>query len=108
MDISGGKIRGLQTNLGAVKAERVGCVAAGHSSVLARVAGPRMPLEGHPLQAFVSESMQRVLDTVIMYNAVHGYLSQPDKGEPVIGAGINSYLGYGQRGSPHVTLQHGH
>jgi len=102
MDISGGKIRGLQTNLGMVKTDRVGCVAAGHSSVLAKMAGLRMPLESHPLQAFVSESMQRVIDTVIMSNAVHGYLSQSDKGELVIGAGIDSYLGYGQRGSPHV------
>jgi sarcosine oxidase subunit beta len=102
MDIQGGQIRGLQTNLGAIKTERVGCVAAGHSSVLARMAGLRMPLESHPLQAFVSESMQRVIDTVIMSNAVHGYLSQSDKGELVIGAGIDSYLGYGQRGSPHV------
>jgi sarcosine oxidase subunit beta len=80
----------------------VGCVAAGHSSVLARMAGIRLPIESHPLQAFVSESMQRVIDTVIMSNAVHGYLSQSDKGELVIGAGIDSYLGYGQRGSPHV------
>ena len=102
MDIEAGQIRGLQTNLGYVKAGRVGCVAAGHSSVLARMAGLRMPLESHPLQAFVSESMQRVIDTVIMSNAVHGYLSQSDKGELVIGAGIDSYLGYGQRGSPHV------
>jgi sarcosine oxidase subunit beta len=102
MDIEGGRIRGLQTSLGAIKTERVGCVAAGHSSVLAKMAGLRMPLESHPLQAFVSESMQRVIDTVIMSNAVHGYLSQSDKGELVIGAGIDSYVGYGQRGSPHV------
>ncbi|MEY4765124.1 MAG: hypothetical protein RI907_1797 [Pseudomonadota bacterium] len=102
LDIEAGQIKGLQTSQGYVKAGRVGCVAAGHSSVLARMAGIRLPLESHPLQAFVSESMQRVIDTVIMSNAVHGYLSQSDKGEFVIGAGIDSYLGYGQRGSPHV------
>src|SRR6218665_1629049 len=102
MDIEGGRIRALQTSLGPVKAERVGCVAAGHSSELARMAGLRLPLQSHPLQAFVSESMQPVIDTVIMSNAVHGYLSQSDKGELVIGAGIDGYLGYGQRGSPHV------
>ncbi|WP_294636372.1 sarcosine oxidase subunit beta family protein [uncultured Aquabacterium sp.] len=101
-DIEGGRVKGLQTSQGPVKADRVGCVAAGHSSVLAAMAGVRLPLESHPLQAFVSESMQRVIDTVIMSNAVHGYLSQSDKGELVIGAGIDSYLGYGQRGSPHV------
>ncbi|SIR79210.1 sarcosine oxidase subunit beta [Sphaerotilus natans] len=102
LDIQGGQVRGVQTSQGYVKAGRVGCVAAGHSSVLARMAGIRLPIESHPLQAFVSESMQRVIDTVIMSNAVHGYLSQSDKGELVIGAGIDSYLGYGQRGSPHV------
>jgi sarcosine oxidase subunit beta len=102
MDIEGGRIRGLRTTLGSVRAERVGCVASGHSSMLARMAGIRLPLESHPLQAFVSEAMQRVIDTVIMSNAVHGYLSQSDKGELVIGAGIDAYLGYGQRGSPQV------
>lgn len=102
MDVEGGRIKGLQTSQGYVRAGRVGCVASGHSSMLAGMAGLRMPLESHPLQAFVSESMQRVIDTVIMSNAVHGYLSQSDKGELVIGAGIDSYLGYGQRGSPHV------
>jgi sarcosine oxidase subunit beta len=102
LDIQGGRVQGVQTSQGYVKAGRVGCVAAGHSSVLARMAGIRLPIESHPLQAFVSESMQRVIDTVIMSNAVHGYLSQSDKGELVIGAGIDGYLGYGQRGSPHV------
>lgn len=102
LDIVNGQMQGVQTSLGYVKAARVGCVAAGHSSVLAQMAGIRLPLESHPLQAFVSESMQRVIDTVIMSNAVHGYLSQSDKGELVIGAGIDSYLGYGQRGSPHL------
>jgi sarcosine oxidase, subunit beta len=102
MDVEAGHIKGVQTTQGYVRCDRVGCVPAGHSSVLARMAGFRMPLESHPLQAFVSESMQRCIDTVIMSNAVHGYLSQSDKGELVIGAGIDSYLGYGQRGSPHV------
>lgn len=102
LDIQNGQVRGVQTSQGYVKAGRVGCVAAGHSSVLASMAGIRLPIESHPLQAFVSESMQRVIDTVIMSNAVHGYVSQSDKGELVIGAGIDSYLGYGQRGSPHV------
>ncbi|MBV7434668.1 sarcosine oxidase subunit beta family protein [Cardiobacteriaceae bacterium TAE3-ERU3] len=99
MDIENGHIKGLQTSQGYVKAGRVGCVAAGHSSVLAKMAGLRLPLQSHPLQAFVSESMQRSIDTVIMSNAVHGYISQSDKGEYVIGAGIDGYLGYGQRGS---------
>lgn len=102
MQIEGGRIRGLETSRGPIRAERVGCVASGHSGTLGKMAGIRMPLESHPLQAFVSESLKPVLDTVVMSNAVHGYLSQSDKGELVIGAGIDSYLSYAQRGSPHV------
>ena len=102
MDIQHGKMRGLQTSKGFIAAERVGCVAAGHSSVLAKAAGIRLPIESHPLQAFVSESLKPCLDTVVMSNAVHGYVSQSDKGELVIGAGIDHYLSYSQRGSPHI------
>jgi sarcosine oxidase subunit beta len=102
-DVGSDGIRGVRTNRGAIAATRVGCVAAGHSSVLAAMAGFRLPLESHPLQAFVSESYRPVLDTVVMSNAVHGYVSQSDKGELVIGAGIDGYLGYAQRGSPHVV-----
>jgi sarcosine oxidase subunit beta len=102
-DIEGGRIRGVQTSRGAIRSDRVGCVASGHSTTLAKMAGFRMPLESHPLQAFVSESLKPMLDTVVMSNAVHGYVSQSDKGELVIGAGIDSYLSYAQRGSPHVV-----
>lgn len=102
IEVDGNRVRGLQTSQGAVSTERVGCVVAGHASVLAAMAGIRLPLQSHPLQAFVSESMKRCVDTVIMSNAVHGYLSQSDKGELVIGAGVDAYLGYGQRGSPHI------
>ncbi|MEZ5535780.1 MAG: sarcosine oxidase subunit beta family protein [Thiolinea sp.] len=103
MDIEGGRIKGLDTSRGYIKADQVGCVAAGHSSVLAKMAGLTLPLESHPLQAFVSEPMKPVLHTVVMSNAVHGYISQSDKGDLVIGAGIDPYLSYSQRGSPHVV-----
>jgi len=73
--------------------------------VLANMAGLRMPIESHPLQALVSEPLKPVLDTVVMSNAVHGYVSQSDKGELVIGAGIDAYTGYGQRGS-FQTIEH--
>ncbi len=102
LDIEGGRIRGVQTSRGAIRSDRVACVASGHSTTLAKMAGIRLPLESHPLQAFVSESLKPMLDTVVMSNAVHGYVSQSDKGELVIGAGIDSYLSYAQRGSPHV------
>jgi sarcosine oxidase subunit beta len=73
-------------------------VAAGHSSVLANLAGFRLPLESHPLQALVSEPIKPVIDCVVMSNAVHAYVSQSDKGELVIGAGIDGYVSYSQRG----------
>ena len=61
-----------------------------------------LPIESHPLQALVSEPIKPILDTVVMSNAVHGYISQSDKGDLVIGAGIDHYTGYGQRGSYQV------
>ncbi|HXH02496.1 MAG TPA: sarcosine oxidase subunit beta family protein [Candidatus Competibacteraceae bacterium] len=97
-----GRVIGVETNKGFIKAKKVGVVAAGHSSVIAAMAGIRLPLESHPLQALVSEPMKPCLNTVIMSNAVHGYISQSDKGDLVIGAGIDHYSGYGQRGSYHV------
>src|SRR3546814_18176654 len=65
---------------------------------MAKLAGFRLPIESHPLQALVSEPIKPIIDSVIMSNAVHGYISQSDKGDLVIGAGIDGYNGYGQRG----------
>ena len=94
-----GRVAGVETTRGYIRARRVGLVAAGHSSVLASMADVRLPIESHPLQALVSEPMKPVLDTVVMSNAVHAYVSQSDKGELVVGAGIDPWNGYGQRGS---------
>jgi sarcosine oxidase subunit beta len=101
----GGQVTGIETTRGTIKSKKIGVVVAGNASVLADMAGMRLPLESHPLQALVSEPMKPVLDTVIMSNAVHGYVSQSDKGELVIGAGIDAYTGYGQRGS-FQTIEH--
>ena len=101
----GGRITGVETNRGPIAADKVGVVVAGHATVLAYLAGLRLPLTSHPLQAYVSEPLKPVLDTVVMSNGVHGYISQSDKGELVIGAGIDAYIGYGQRGSFH-TIEH--
>jgi len=100
-----GRVSGVDTTQGPIRAGKVGVVVAGHASVLADMAGLRLPLESHPLQAFVSEPLRPVLHTVVMSNAVHGYISQSDKGELVIGAGIDAYNGYGQRGS-FPTVEH--
>jgi sarcosine oxidase subunit beta len=101
----GGRVTGVETMRGAIDAPKIGVVVAGNASVLADMAGLRLPIESHPLQAFVSEPLKPVLDTVVMSGAVHGYISQSDKGELVIGAGIDAYNGYGQRGS-FQTIEH--
>ncbi|MCY4043627.1 MAG: sarcosine oxidase subunit beta family protein [Cellvibrionales bacterium] len=98
--LENGAATGVKTReYGAINAARIGCVVAGNSSVLSSMAGFKLPIESHPLQASVSEPLKPVLDTVVMSNHVHAYISQSDKGELVIGAGIDGYNGYGQRGS---------
>ncbi|MEO7123601.1 MAG: sarcosine oxidase subunit beta family protein [Lacisediminihabitans sp.] len=98
----GNRVVGVDTTRGRINAGRVGLAAAGHSSVLAERAGFRLPIQSHPLQALVSELNEQVHPTVVMSNHVHVYVSQAHKGELVMGAGIDSFNGYGQRGSFHV------
>ena len=95
----GSRIAAIETTRGRIGAGKIGSVVAGHSTVIADMAGFRLPLESHTLQALVSEPIKPVLDCVVMSNAVHVYVSQSDKGELVIGAGIDDYLSYAQRGS---------
>ncbi len=97
--VSQGQVQGVDTKKGFIAGKKVACVAAGNSGELAKMVNMTLPLESHPLQAMVSEPLKPCLDTVVMSNHVHGYMSQSDKGDLVIGAGIDSYLGYGQRGS---------
>jgi sarcosine oxidase subunit beta len=98
----GDRVVGVETTRGRIGAGVVGLTAAGHSSVLAAKAGFRLPVQSHPLQALVSELYEPVHPTVVMSNHVHVYVSQAHKGELVMGAGVDSYNGYGQRGSFHV------
>jgi sarcosine oxidase, subunit beta len=98
----GGRVEGVETSRGTILAPKIALVAAGHTSVLASMVGLRLPIQSHPLQALVSVLLEPVLDCVVMSNAVHVYVSQADKGELVMGAGIDAYNGYGQRGSFHV------
>ncbi|MFG1495054.1 sarcosine oxidase subunit beta family protein [Saccharospirillum sp. HFRX-1] len=101
-----GNAVGVRTKqYGEIHADRIGCVVAGNSGVVAKMAGFELPVESHPLQALVSEPIRPILDTVVMSNQVHGYISQSDKGDLVIGAGIDGYNGYGQRGS-YPTIEH--
>ena len=92
-------IVGVETNLGQIRATRIGLAVAGHTSVLAAKAGFRLPLMSYALQAFVSEPVKPTLDTVVLSGATGTYLSQSDKGELVIGAGLDLFASYAQRGS---------
>jgi sarcosine oxidase subunit beta len=100
--IRASRVVGVETTRGTIRAPRVAIVASGHNSVLAAMAGVRLPLQSHPLQALVSEPLKPILDCVVMSNAVHVYASQSDKGELVMGAGIDAYNSYAQRGSFHI------
>jgi len=93
-----GKIEGVETSKGFIRANKVGVVASGHTGVLAETAGIRLPLQSKPLQALVSEPIKPIIDTVVMSSAVHAYVSQSDKGELVIGAGTDGYNSFTQRG----------
>ena len=98
----GGQVNGVETTRGIILAPKVGIVAAGHTSMLADMAGISLPINSYPLQAMVSEPVKPIHNCVVMSNAVHVYVSQSDKGELVIGAGIDGYHSYSQRGSLHV------
>jgi sarcosine oxidase subunit beta len=95
----GGRAVGIETSRGPIRAERFGIAAAGHSSVLARLAGFRLPVTSYALQALVSEPIKPLLDTVILSPGTGAYVSQSDKGEMVIGAMLDLFPSYAQRGS---------
>ncbi|MDX1781369.1 MAG: sarcosine oxidase subunit beta family protein [Thalassovita sp.] len=97
----GGKVVGVDTTKGAIGCDKLGLVVAGHSGVLADMAGFRLPIESLALQALVSEPIKPCMDVVVMANTVHGYMSQSDKGEMVIGGGTDGFNNYTQRGSFH-------
>lgn len=94
-----GRVRGVQTSDGFIASDAVLLATAGHSTALAATAGVKLPITTFALQAFVSEPVKPVLDTVLLSPATGTYLSQSDKGELVIGAGIDLFPSYAQRGS---------
>ncbi|RLK11067.1 sarcosine oxidase subunit beta family protein [Ruegeria conchae] len=96
-----GRVVGVDTTKGAIDCDKLGIVVAGHSGQLAEMAGFRLPLEAVALQALVSEPIKPCMDVVVMANTVHGYMSQSDKGEMVIGGGTDAYNNFTQRGSFH-------
>ncbi|HWA50342.1 MAG TPA: sarcosine oxidase subunit beta family protein [Dongiaceae bacterium] len=103
LKIENGKVTGVETTRGFIGARKVGIAVAGHSGVVCAMAGFRLPVASHVLQALVSEPIKPVLNTVITSGLVHVYVSQSDKGELVLGAGIDPYNSYSQAGSQPIT-----
>ena len=98
-----GAVEAVETTRGLIRSPKVGVVAAGHSSVVMKMAGVALPLESYPLQALVSEPVKPVFPCVVMSNTIHAYIRQSDKGELVIGAGTDAYTSYTQRGGLHIS-----
>lgn len=99
IDIVNGQVTGVQTTRGAIRAKKVGVVVAGRSSQVAAMAGMRLPIESHVLQAFVTEGLKPVIDSVISFGMGHFYISQSDKGGLVFGGDLDFYSSYAARGN---------
>lgn len=99
IDIANGKVRGVQTTRGAIRAKKVAIVVAGRSGQVAAMAGMRLPIESHVLQAFVTEGLKPVIDHVVSFGMGHFYISQSDKGGLVFGGDLDFYPSYAQRGN---------
>jgi sarcosine oxidase subunit beta len=94
-----GRVTGIETTRGRIAAKKVGVAVAGHCSRVAAMAGLRLPIESHVLQAFVSEGLKPVIPGVITFGAGHFYISQSDKGGLVFGGDPDGYNSYAQRGN---------
>jgi heterotetrameric sarcosine oxidase beta subunit len=99
IDIQGGVVKGVQTSRGPIRAKKVAIVVAGRSSQVAEMAGMRLPIESHVLQAFVSEGVKPVLNNVVSFGMGHFYISQSDKGGLVFGGDLDFYASYAARGN---------
>jgi sarcosine oxidase subunit beta len=100
--IEGGRAVGVETTRGFIGAGKIGLACAGNSSRVAAMAGLRLPIETHVLQAFVSEGIKPAIDQVITFGAGHFYISQSDKGGLVYGGDIDGYNSYAQRGNLYI------
>ncbi|WP_227269782.1 sarcosine oxidase subunit beta family protein [Roseobacter weihaiensis] len=99
IDIESGVVRGVQTARGPIKAKKVSIVTAGRSGQVAALAGLRLPIESHVLQAFVTEGLKPCIDHVVSFGMGHFYISQSDKGGLVFGGDLDFYASYAQRGN---------
>ena len=105
IDREGGRVTGVQTTRGAIRARKVAIVTAGRSGQVAALAGLRLPIESHILQAFVTEGLKPVIDNVVTFGMGHFYISQSDKGGLVFGGDLDFYPSYAQRGNL-PTVEH--
>jgi len=96
---TGSRVLGVETTRGFIGAGRLGLAVAGNSGRLAAMAGLTLPIESHVLQAFVTEGIKPLIDTVVTYGAGHFYISQSDKGGLVLGGDIDGYNSYAQKGN---------
>jgi sarcosine oxidase subunit beta len=96
---AGNRAVGVETTRGYIRANKIGLAVAGHSGHVAAMAGLRLPIESHLLQAMVSEPIKPLIDTVVTFGAGHFYVSQSDKGELVFGGDLDMYNSYAQRGN---------
>ena len=99
IDTAGGRVTGVQTTRGPIRAGKVGIVVAGRSGQVAAMAGLRLPVESHILQAFVTEGLKPVIDHVVSFGMGHFYISQSDKGGLVFGGDLDFYASYAARGN---------
>jgi sarcosine oxidase subunit beta len=99
IDIANGKVTGVQTTRGAIRAKMVGMVVAGRSGQVAAMAGMRLPVESHVLQAFVTEGLKPIIHHVVSFGMGHFYISQSDKGGLVFGGDLDFYASYAARGN---------
>jgi methylglutamate dehydrogenase subunit A len=93
-----GRISGVETTRGPIRAEKIGLAVAGNTSILARMLDLRLPIESHVLQAFVSEALKPFIPCVVTFGAGHFYISQSDKGGLVFGGDPEGYNSYAQHG----------
>ena len=103
IDTEDGRVTGVQTTRGAIRARKVGIVVAGRSGQVAAMAGMRLPIESHVLQAFVTEGLKPCIDHVVSFGMGHFYISQSDKGGLVFGGDLDMYASYAQRGNLPLT-----
>jgi sarcosine oxidase subunit beta len=99
IDVQNGRVTGVQTARGAIRARKVAIVVAGRSSQVAAMAGMRLPIESHVLQAYVTEGLKPICDHVVSFGMGHFYFSQSDKGGLVFGGDLDFYASYAARGN---------